>query len=70
MKPRAKTTSIPYGDFQQNAVNLRASDWELLRSVADARAAKHGGRRSVSAVIAKLIESKRKQLEREQHIVN
>ena len=69
MKTRTKTTSFPHGEFQQNAVNLRASDWELLRQVADARSAKHGGRRSVSEVIASLIESKRKQLERELHIV-
>jgi hypothetical protein len=60
--------------FEQSAVNLRKSDWKLLRKVAEARADKQpeaqlaatGHRkRSVSAVIAGLIEDRRKRLEKE-----
>ena len=60
--------------FEQSAINLRKSDWEPLREVAKARADKQPGagltasghrKRSVSAVIARLIEDRRKQLEKE-----
>jgi hypothetical protein len=52
-------------EYEQSAVNLLKSDWKLLRRVADARADVKGGRRSVSGVLASLIEDRRKQLEKE-----
>lgn len=50
--------------YEQSAVDLKEANWTLLRQVANARADKHGGRRSVSAVIASIIEENRKQLRR------
>jgi hypothetical protein len=47
------------------AINLPTSMWELLRRVAFARAIKHGGRASVSAVLVDLVERNRKELEKE-----
>jgi hypothetical protein len=47
------------------AINLPISTWELLRKVAFSRALKHGGRASVSAVLVDLVESNRKELEKE-----
>lgn len=67
-KPRASRTAtelVTEDAFEQSAINLKRSDWKLLRKVADARADIDGGRRSVSAVIARLIEDHRKQLEKE-----
>jgi hypothetical protein len=77
-KPHKSKLDKPATDeddvFEQSAVNLRRSDWKLLRKVAEARADKQpeagltasGHRkRSVSAVIAGLIEARRKQLEKE-----
>ena len=50
--------------YLQNAVNLRQSDWELLRRVAEARfkSGRKTGRVSMSAVIASLIEERRTKL--------
>jgi hypothetical protein len=67
-KPRASRTAselVTEDAYEQSAVNLKRSDWKLLRRVADARNEAHGGRRSVSAVLAGLIEDARKQLEKE-----
>jgi hypothetical protein len=50
--------------YLQNAVNLRQSDWELLRHVAEARfkSGRKTGRVSMSAVIASLIDERRTKL--------
>jgi hypothetical protein len=62
----AKVAPDVYDVYEQSAVNLLRSDWRLLRKVADARADKAGrGRRSVSAVIAGLIDDRREQLKQE-----
>lgn len=54
-------------DFVVSAINLRKTDWKLLRKVAEARVDKNDGkgRRSVSAVLQALIEENRKALEAE-----
>ena len=52
-------------DYTVSGINLRRSDWKLLRQVADARGDLYGGRRSVSKVIESLIEANRKALETE-----
>jgi hypothetical protein len=54
--------SEPYGS---SAINIKKSDWKLLRRVAEARADKHEGRSPVSAVIQTLIDANRKKLEAE-----
>jgi hypothetical protein len=46
------------------AISIRRDHWELLREVAFARARETGGRASVSAVIADLIESNKAKLSR------
>lgn len=51
--------------YTGSAVNLRKSDWRLLRKVAEARADIRGGRPSVSKVLESLIDSNRKALESE-----
>lgn len=52
-------------DYAGSAVNLRKSDWKLLRRVAEARAERKGGRPSVSKVIESLIAANRYDLEAE-----
>ena len=59
------TVNEPGAEYRPSAINLRASDWELLRWVADARASKEGGRSSVSKVVESLIDAQRKDLETE-----
>ena len=60
-----KKPATDEAEYVQSAVNLLKSDWKLLRRVDDAYADKHRGRRSVSAVLSRLIEANRKQLEKE-----
>ena len=57
-KPELRGSSV-------SAVNLPRRQWDLLRKVADYRADRFGGRSSMSAVIAKLIEDHREELESE-----
>lgn len=66
-KSAKQPTDIPSrdDDYEQSAINLKRRDWKLLRRVADTRADKVGGRRSVSGVIADLVEASRKRLEGE-----
>ena len=61
-----ETTAKDENVYAGSAVNLRKTDWKLLRRVAEARAEKHGGRPSVSKVIERLIDGNRKRLETEQ----
>ncbi len=64
--PEPKAVSTTKEEYRPSAINLKRSDWRLLRRVADARADKRGfGRRSVSAVIESLIEQARTKLEAE-----
>jgi hypothetical protein len=65
--PGSKSRETPEADpYLPNAVSLRASYWQLLRDVADARADRgQPGRRSVSRVIAQLIDRHRRNLEHE-----
>lgn len=57
--------------YSASAVNLRQSDWDLLRRVAWARAekkwarAEKAGRPSMSKVIESLIDAARKELQKE-----
>ena len=46
-------------------INLPADVWELLNRVAFERAKRFGGRPSVSALIVRLVEEHRKELEKE-----
>jgi hypothetical protein len=60
-----KKPATDEAEYVQSAVNLLKTDWRLLRRVADSYADQNGGRRSVSAVLSRLIEANRKALERE-----
>lgn len=51
--------------YAGSAVNLRKSDWKMLRRVAEVRADVRGGRPSVSKVLEQLIDDNRKALEKE-----
>ena len=63
------TGSVPAEDekaaYIPKSVNLRKSDWRLLRLVARVRADNDGGRDSVSKVVESLIDANRKALEAE-----
>jgi hypothetical protein len=69
--PKAKPAQLD--PYVVSAVNLRKSYWELLRQVANAKGKARadasptgkGGRRSISGVIASLIDANRKQLEKD-----
>ena len=54
-------------EMATTAVNLPRDNLLLLRRVAVERANKEGGRPSVSAILARLIESSRDELEAELH---
>jgi hypothetical protein len=50
--------------YAASAINLRRTDWRLLRRVAESWAEENGGRPSVSKVIERLIDANRKPLEK------
>lgn len=58
----AKKSSTPADRSSSTAITIAPQDWRLLRAVAFARVQKVGGRASVSAVIAELIEQARPRL--------
>ena len=55
----------PEGEMTTTAVHIPKATLSLLRRVAVARADKHGGRPSVSAVLVDLTERARAELEQE-----
>ena len=56
---------VESGEYTPKSVNLKKSDWRLLRLVARVRADRDGGRDSVSKVLESLIDTHRKALEAE-----
>lgn len=68
VKEAVSTTAAAVGatEYMGSAVNLRKSDWRLLRRVAESRVERRGGGRpSVSKVIEQLIDASRQSLEQE-----
>lgn len=55
----------PGGEMMTTAVHIPKATLSLLRRVAVARADRHGGRPSVSAVLVDLVERNKMELERE-----
>jgi len=71
-RPKSHPANVPDarspagdGEYLTTTIHIRREDWDLLRRVAFARALTTGGRASVSAVIAQLIQSHRDKLEEE-----
>ena len=65
MKINTKTNAEEIAEYAGSAVNLRKTDWKLLRRVAEVRAAVRGGRPSVSKVLESLIDRHKEQLQNE-----
>ena len=63
-KPKAQEAESP-PETITTAIHIPKHTWTLLRAVAFHRAQEHGGRASVSRVIAMLAEDRRAELERE-----
>lgn len=61
-RPPISAASTPAERSASTAITIAPQDWRLLRAVAFARVQKTGGRASVSAVIAELIEQARSKL--------
>ena len=64
----AKRTSLSEPEkrlFKTTGLHLPADQWELLNRVAFERARTKGGRASVSALLVKMIERHRRELEKE-----
>ena len=61
-RSRAPAASTPADRSSSTAITIAPQDWRLLRAVAFARVQRSGGRASVSAVIAELIEQARPRL--------
>ena len=60
---RQQEHTVP--EYEANSVNLLRRDFALLRAVAACRSDAVGGRRSVSAVLQRLVEQHRKEFEAE-----
>jgi hypothetical protein len=50
-------------------INLPAETWDLMNRVASGRAQLRGGRASVSALVAELVERRRNELEKEVKVI-
>ncbi len=63
--PAAAAQAASDTDTITTAIHIPIKTWRLMRAVAFKRAQEHGGRASVSALIAELAERHRKELEEE-----
>jgi hypothetical protein len=63
--PEPATPENDKPTYAPKSINLRETDWRLLRLVARARADRNGGRDSVSKVVESLIDAARKDLQKE-----